>query len=119
MLTINTANNIPKYYINGNVENDHEYLIIICTYTDEINNGCKAGKPFCEECIDDCPKYPIQFKNLFVNSGKAMPLISCSIDIEGDVNEQEITYECNLIDATDLSYYITSESETVIESGKG
>jgi len=48
-----------------------------------------------------------------------MPLISCSIDIEGDVNEQEITYECNLIDATDLSYYITSESETVIESGKG
>jgi len=115
----NIANIIPKYYINGNVENDSEYPIIICTYTDEINNGCEAGKPFRNECIVDCPQYQIQFNNLFVNSGKAMSLISCTVDIEGELNDQEITYECKLIDATDFSYYITSDSETVIEGNKG
>jgi len=31
----NIAKNIPKYYINGNVENDPEYPIIICKFTNE------------------------------------------------------------------------------------
>ena len=113
------ANNIPKYYINGNVENDPEYPIIICSYTEDINNGCKTGKPFRNKCTNNCPEYPIKFNNLFVNSGKPMSLISCTINIEGDLNDQEITYECKLIYAKDFSYYITSESETVVEGIKG
>jgi len=107
---------IPRYYINENTINDPENPIIICRYIENVedheNKGCRYDKPLRGECSNECPDYPITFNNLFVNSGKPMSLISCSIVINGTFEHQSQSYSCNLIDAKDLSYYITSENNS-------
>jgi len=110
---------IPKYYINGNSGNDPDYPIIICQYSnDKVNKGCRIGKPFREifhyDYIDQ-QKYPITFNNLFVDSGAMMSLISCKIILNGNT-ENQTTYHCDLINAEDYSYYITSKSESFVEN---
>jgi len=114
------TNEVPKYFLNGNVINDKENPIIICQYIVETNkDGCYINKPFRNECTNDCPKYPYTVNNLFVNSGAPMSLISCEIIISGDSDSQSKNYSCNLIEAKDFSYYITSEGETSNNNIKG
>jgi len=115
------ANVIPKYYMNGNSRNDASHPIIICKYSmedEEENRGCRVGKPFREVFLDydltDQQDYPITFTNVFVNSGAVMSLISCDIVLRGSTEDQA-SYQCNLIQAEEYSYYITSESEAFSE----
>jgi len=107
---------LPKYYINGNRVNDPENPLIICRYIeneeDYENKGCRYGKPLREEGLNDFTSYPVTFYNLFVNSGQSMSLISCSVVIKNESDHQSMSYSCNLIEAKDLSYYITSENDS-------
>jgi len=128
-------NVIPNYYLNGNTLEDVEYPIIICKYQEDdqedaddeqgdqqlnyLKDGCNVGNPLRGICNDkekclELPFYPFTFSNLFVNSGKPMSLIACTILIKKEDGEQNInySYSCNIIESENMSYYITIESET-------